>query len=86
MSTVLDISSIPEKEISDVHQTFPTNPEFPGILKIENASESEAEELEFELRYQKTLTTQQRFEMMFRKSREIMEVMLRHRHRTPKTF
>ncbi len=54
-----------------------------GILKIEHESNSEEYELEFELAYQRTLTTQQRFELMFRKSREIMEVMLRHGYRKP---
>ena len=54
-----------------------------GILKIEQDLNSEERELEFELAYQRTLTTQQRFELMFRKSREIMEVMLRHGYRKP---
>lgn len=53
------------------------------VLKIEKNAEHEADELDFELAYQRTLTTQQRFELMFRKSREIMEVMLRHGHRKP---
>jgi hypothetical protein len=36
------------------------------ILKIE--TDDEEKELEFELEYQLSLTTQQRFEMMFKKS------------------
>lgn len=54
-----------------------------GILKVEQQAESEDQELDFEISYQRTLTTQQRFELMFRKSREIMEVMLRHGYRKP---
>ncbi len=54
-----------------------------GILKVENHSDSEERELEFELAYQRNLTTQQRFELMFRKSLEIMEVLLRHGYRKP---
>jgi len=45
--------------------------------------DDEERELEFELAYLRTLTTQQRFELMFRKSREIAEVLLRHGHRKP---
>ena len=51
------------------------------VLKLE--SDDEEKELEFELAYQRTLTTQQRFELMFRKSREIMETLLRHGYRKP---
>jgi hypothetical protein len=51
------------------------------ILKI--TRNDEAQELEFEIAYQRTLTTQQRFELMFRKSREMAEMLLRHGHRKP---
>ena len=51
------------------------------VLKME--SDDEEKELEFELAYQRTLTTQQRFELMFRKSREIAEMLLRHGYRKP---
>ena len=51
------------------------------ILKLD--ADDEEKELEFELAYQRTLTTQQRFDLMFRKSREIAEVLLRHGHRKP---
>ena len=44
------------------------------ILKLER--DDEEKELEFELAWQRTLTTQQRFELMFRKSREIAETLL----------
>ena len=36
-------------------------------------TDDEEKELQFELAYQRSLTTQQRFEMMFRKSRELAE-------------
>lgn len=40
-------------------------------------------ELAFELDYLQSLSTQQRFEMMARKSDEIKEMLLRHGHRKP---
>jgi len=52
------------------------------ILKLDNDDEEE-KELEFELAYQRMLTTQQRFELMFRKSREMAETLLRHGYRKP---
>jgi len=51
------------------------------ILKLDR--DDETQQLEFELAYQRTLTTQQRFELMFRKSREIAEVLLKHGYRKP---
>jgi hypothetical protein len=51
------------------------------ILKTD--SHDEEKELEFELAYQATLTTQERFELMFRKSREIAEALIRHGYRKP---
>jgi hypothetical protein len=51
------------------------------ILKLEDDNENQ--QLEFELAFQRTLTTQERFELMFRKSREIAEVLLRHGYRKP---
>ena len=51
------------------------------ILKTDK--DDEDKELEFELAYQRALTTQQRFELMFRKSREIAEVLLKHGYRKP---
>lgn len=41
----------------------------------------EERELEFEIEYQLSLTTQQRFEMMFRRSREIAEMLVKNGHR-----
>ena len=40
-------------------------------------------ELDFELTYQLSLSTQDRFEAMFRRSREIAEMLLRNGHRKP---
>lgn len=51
------------------------------ILKLD--TDDEEKEIEFELAYQATLTTQERFELMFRKSREIAEELLRHGYRKP---
>ena len=51
------------------------------ILKINSADEDK--ELDFELDYQLSLTTQQRFKMMFEKSRHIAELLLKHGHRKP---
>jgi hypothetical protein len=51
------------------------------ILKADK--DDEEKELDFELAYQRTLTTAQRFELMFCKSREIAEVLLKRGHRKP---
>jgi hypothetical protein len=53
------------------------------VLKLDPDAPSEDRELEFELAYLKGLTTAERFEMMFRKSRQMMEEMLRRGHRRP---
>jgi hypothetical protein len=53
------------------------------ILKVDPHAPNEDEEIDFELDYLATLTTGQRFEMMFRKSREIAEELLRRGHREP---
>jgi hypothetical protein len=46
-------------------------------------TDDEKKELEIELAYQRSLTTQQRFEMMFRKSREMAETLERRGYRKP---
>lgn len=51
------------------------------VLKCDK--DNEAKELNFELDYQLSLTTAQRFEMMFARSREIMEILVRNGHRKP---
>lgn len=38
-------------------------------------------EIEFELKYLKSLTTKQRFQMMFRKTQEMIRLLERHEHR-----
>lgn len=40
-------------------------------------------ELEFEIDYQLGLTTADRFKMMFKKSREIAEILQKNGHRKP---
>jgi hypothetical protein len=51
------------------------------ILKLEG--DDPDRELEFELAWLRSLTTQERFALMFRKSREIAEALIRHGHRKP---
>ena len=51
------------------------------ILKID--ADDEEKELEFDPEYQLSLTTQQRFEMMFEKSRIMAPLVLKHGHRKP---
>ena len=51
------------------------------VLKLDR--DDEVRELEFELAYQRSLTTEERFRMMFQKSREIAEMLIRHGHRKP---
>lgn len=51
-----------------------------GILKLDPSADTENEELDFELAFQRGLTTEQRFEMMFRRSREMAELLRSHGH------
>jgi hypothetical protein len=53
------------------------------VLKLDPDAPSEDRELEFELAYQGSLTTAERFERMFRKSRELAEELLRRGYRKP---
>ncbi len=53
------------------------------VLKVAPGEEAEERELDFELAWQKSLTTAQRFEMMERKSREMLEALIRNGHRKP---
>ncbi len=46
-------------------------------------ADDEAKERELELAYQRSLTTQERFEMMFRRSREMAEMLERRGYRKP---
>ena len=52
-----------------------------NILKL--AADDPERELEFELAYLRSLTTQERFTLMFHKSRELVESLARHGHRRP---
>ena len=51
------------------------------ILKLPN--DDPEREREFELQYLLSLTTAERFEMMFRRSQEIMQTLIRNGHRKP---
>ena len=53
------------------------------ILKVGRDEQDEDRELEFELDYLATLTIQQRFEMVFRRARQIQEMLERYGHRRP---
>jgi len=55
------------------------NPLTPGVLLLDD--HDDADELAFEVAYLRSLTTQQRFELMFRRSREVAEMLLRRGHR-----
>jgi hypothetical protein len=54
-----------------------------SVLKSRPGEDDEDRELEFELEYQGRLTSAERFEMMFRRSREMAEELLRRGHRRP---
>lgn len=51
------------------------------ILKLKRDNPNK--ELQFELDYQESLTIQQRFEMMFKKSNQIKEKLIKDGHRKP---
>ena len=51
------------------------------ILKLDRSDESR--ELEFELDYQLSLSVEERFQMMFQKSREIKEMLVNNGYRKP---
>ncbi len=50
-----------------------------AILKLKKHNEDK--EIEFELDYLASLTTQQRFEMMFTKTKEMSKLLKRNGHR-----
>jgi len=50
-----------------------------AVLKLEK--DDERKEIEFELDYLTSLTTQQRFQMMIQKSREMVLLLRRNGHR-----
>lgn len=51
------------------------------ILKINR--HNEAKEILFELRYQMSLTSRERFELMFKKTKEIKDMLEKSGHRRP---
>ncbi|MBI5188141.1 MAG: hypothetical protein HZA07_03585 [Nitrospirae bacterium] len=51
------------------------------VLKLDRHNEKE--EILFELKYQLSLTTRQRFEMMLGKSKEVRELLEKSGHRKP---
>jgi len=51
-----------------------------AILKLDKHDEDK--EIEFELDYLTSLTTSQRFEVMFRKTEELLRFLKKDRHRT----
>jgi hypothetical protein len=53
------------------------------VLKVSPEAPSEEDELAFELAYQRSLSTAQRFEMMLARSRQIAEELIRRGHRKP---
>ncbi len=55
----------------------------PDILKVPPDAATDDQELEFELAYQRRLSTQERFEMMLARSRQIAEELIRRGHRRP---
>ena len=66
--------------MSNLFQTIQAG-KMSSILKLEK--DDQDRELEFELEYQLSLTVEQRFRMMFQKSREIAEILVRNGHRKP---
>jgi len=53
------------------------------VLKVSPGAQSDEDELAFELAYQRSLSTAQRFEMMLARSRQIAEELIRRGHRKP---
>ena len=51
------------------------------ILKLDDYDEEK--EIEFELSYLLSLTLQERFELMFKKTRELLDLMEKNGHRRP---
>jgi hypothetical protein len=56
------------------------------ILKVPADASSEEQELKFELDFLLGLTTEQRFELMFERSRQMADALEKHGHRTPSSI
>ena len=65
----------------EVPMKRPRNGRAGSILKL--AADDPDRDLEFELAYLRSLTTQERFTLMFRKSRELADILAQHGHRRP---
>jgi len=46
------------------------------VLKIKK--DNERKEMDFELKYQSSLSVKQRFKMMFRKNKELLDMLVKH--------
>ena len=68
-------------ESSRVEKAIRSEPD--AILKLSKAEEDEERELEFELAFLRSLTTDQRFELMFARSRQMAESLRAHGHGEP---
>lgn len=53
------------------------------VLKVARDAENDEEELQFELDFLRSLSVAERYDLMFRRSREIAEQLIRHGHREP---
>lgn len=51
------------------------------VLKLDRHSEKK--EIEFELKYLKSLSVKERFELMFKKTREMVDLLEKSGHRRP---
>lgn len=51
-----------------------------GTLKLAEGEQDEERELEFELAFLTSLTTEQRFDLMFERSRQMAETLRAHGH------
>ena len=64
-------------------ERVPQNPSQTRILKVPEDASSEEQELKFELDFLLGLTTEQRFELMFGRSRQMAEALEANGHRGP---
>ncbi len=55
----------------------------PRVLKVPQGVSSDDDEIDFELAYQRSLTTAERFQMMLTRSHQIAEELIRRGHRKP---
>lgn len=67
------------RPVSDGHMVL--SGKVPAMAILKTRSHNERVEIEFELDYLASLTTQQRFEMMLQKSREMASLRKRHESR-----